>query len=105
MSADEGFELGYSVGASRSFGVLAGATPCRFCRENLAAGVELYGQLGSSSAWGLKDTRHVIAPVIAWRLPGGSTLKASTGFGLTATSDRYLVRVGWARELTITGGR
>jgi hypothetical protein len=105
LSAAEGVEFGYSVGVSRSLGALAEATPCRFCRESLAAGVELYGQLGSSQEPGLKDTRHVLAPVLGWRLPGGSTLKASLGFGLTGPSDRYLVRVGWARELTIKGGR
>jgi hypothetical protein len=105
LSEDEGFEFGYSVGLSRSLGALAGTTACTFCRESFVAGVELYGALGTSEESGLKDTRHVIAPVLAWRLPDGSTLKASTGFGLTGTSDRYLVRVGWARELSIKGGR
>lgn len=105
LSEDEGFEFGYSVGVSRSLGALAAATPCALCRESVVAGVELYGALGSSDDWGLKHTRHVIAPAIGWRLPGGSLLKASTGFGLTETSDRYLLRVAWAREISIKGGR
>ena len=105
LSEDEGFEFGYSFGVSRSLGTLVEATPCRFCRENFVAGVELYGALGSSEESALRETRHVIAPVLGWRLPGGSTLKASMGFGLTGASDRYLVRVGWARELTIKGAR
>jgi len=105
LSADEGLEFGYSVGVSRSLGSLAGGEACVFCRESLVAGVELYGALGTSKESGLTDTRHVIAPVFGWRLPDGSTFKASTGFGLTATSDRYLVRVAWARELSINGGR
>ena len=100
LSEDEGFEFGYSVGVSRSLGGLASGTACRFCRENFVAGVEVYGGLGTSLERRLSDTRHFIAPVIAWHLTDRSTLKASTAFGLTDASDRYLVRVGWAYELS-----
>ena len=101
LSRDEGLEFGYSVGASRSLGGLASGTSCRLCRENFVAGVEAYGGLGTSKERTLTDTRHFIAPVIAWHVTDRSTLRASTGFGLTEASDRYLVRVGWSYELSL----
>jgi hypothetical protein len=104
LSEDEGLEFGYSVGVSRSLGSLASGTSCRWCRENFVAGVEAYGGLGSTQHAALADTRHFIAPVLAWHVADRSTLKVSTGFGVTKASDRYLLRVGYAYELPI-GGR
>ena len=104
LSADEGLEFGYSVGASRSLGGLASGTSCHVCRENFVAGVEAYGGLGTTKTSGLNDTRHYIAPVLAWQVTDRTTLKVSTGFGVTSASDRYLLRVGYACELPI-GGR
>jgi hypothetical protein len=103
LSQDEGFEFGYSVGVSRSLGGLASGTSCHVCRENFVAGVEAYGGLGTSLERSLSDTRHFIAPVIAWHITDRSTVKASTAFGLTDASDRYLVRVGWAYEMSTRG--
>jgi len=100
ISADEGVEFGYSVGASRPLGDLASASPCRLCRENFVAGVEAYGGLGSSKERGLAETRHFAAPVIAWHLSDRMTVKASVGLGLTEASEAYLVRFGWAYEFT-----
>lgn len=103
LSADEGFEFGYSIGVARSLGTLAGAASCRFCRQNVSVGVEAYGGLGSSAERSLDDTRHFIAPVLGWQVSDRSTLKVSVGFGLTRSSDRYLFRVGWAYELPLAG--
>ena len=105
LTKDEGLEFGYSVGVSRWLGGLASGTSCRFCRENLAAGVEMFGGLGTSHEYTLHETRHYLAPVVAWRVTDRSTLKASTGFGLTDASDRYLLRIGWAYELSLRGRR
>jgi len=105
LSKDEGVELGYAVGISRPLGTLASGSSCRLCRENFVAGVEAYGGLGSTEERGVRDTRHFLAPVLAWRLTENTTVKVSTGFGLTDTSDRYLVRVGWACEFPIGSGR
>jgi len=105
LSRSEGFEFGYSVGLSRSLGGLASGTSCHVCRENFVAGIEAYGGLGTSKERTLTDTRQFIAPVIAWHVTDRSTLKASTAFGLTDASDRYLVRVGWAYELSGWGRR
>ncbi len=101
LSADEGVEFGYAVGVSRSLGGLASGIACRFCRENVVAGVEAYGGLGSSQEAALGETRHFIAPVLAWHLGGRSTLRVSTGFGLTRASDRVLLRVGYAYEVSL----
>jgi hypothetical protein len=98
LSASEGVEFGYSVGVSRSLGDAASGTTCRVCRERFVAGIEAYGGLGSTRTGGLQDTRHFLAPVLAWHLSNRATVKASTGFGLTSASDRYLVRVGWVYE-------
>lgn len=105
LSADEGLEFGYSVGVSRSLGGLASGTSCHVCRENFVAGVEAYGGLGTSKERTLTGTRHYVAPVIAWHLTDRQTLRASTGFGLTEASDRYLFRVGWAYEFALGGRR
>jgi hypothetical protein len=99
LSEAEGLEFGYSVGISRSLGGLANGTVCHLCRENFVAGVEAYGGLGTTMERTLSDTRHYVAPVVAWHLSERSTLKFSTGFGLTRASDRVLLRVGYAYEL------
>lgn len=104
LSADEGLEFGYAAGVSRSLGGLARGTNCRFCRENFVAGVELYGGLGSSQEAAWDETRHFVAPVLAWHVNQRSTLKVSAGFGLTPASDRVLLRVGYAYEFPL-GGR
>jgi hypothetical protein len=104
LSAGEGLEFGYSAGISRPLGSLASGTSCHWCRENFVAGVEAYGGLGTTKTSGLTDTRHYIAPVIGWHVSDRTTLKVSTGFGVTSASDRYLLRVGYAYELPI-GGR
>src|SRR5262245_52893704 len=101
LTADEGLELGYAVGVSRSLGGLARGTACRLCRENFVAGVEAYGGLGSTEERGLHETRHYLAPVIAWRVTPESVLKFSVGFGLTEASDRALFRVGYSFELPL----
>lgn len=100
LSENEGLEFGYSVAMSRSLGALASGTACHVCRENFVAGVELYGGLGTDEAFGTPDTRHYFAPVLGWRVTDHSTFKLSPGFGLTETSDRFLLRIGWAYELT-----
>ena len=100
FSEDEGLEFGYSIGAARSLGGLASASSCRFCRENLVIGVEMYGGLGSTDAFGVRNARHYVAPVLGWRFSDQSTLKLSTGFGLTRASDRVLFRVGMSYELS-----
>jgi len=104
LSQSEGVEWGYSVGVSRSLGTLASGASCHFCAENFVVGLEAYGGLGSTEAFERAEQRHYLAPVVAWHVGNRTTLKASVGFGLTEPTERYLVRVGFAQELTL-GGR
>jgi hypothetical protein len=105
LSEDEGVEFGYSLGVSRSLGGLARGTACRVCAENFVLGVELYGGLGSTQGIARGEQRHYLAPVVGWQVGDHTTIKASTGFGLTDASDRYLLRVGVSYELPIGGRR
>src|SRR6266567_2647328 len=98
LSEQEGLEYGYSVGVSRSLGTLASGTACHLCRENFTAGVELYGGLGTSLAFGMTDARHYLAPVFGWQVSDHSTIVVSPSFGLTHASDRFLFRIGWQYE-------
>jgi len=95
LSEAEGFEWGYAAGVSRHVRDVPLASGCRFCR--VLIGVEGYGGLGSTRDRGLSDTRHYVAPVLAWRTKG--TVKVSAGFGLTDASDRALIRIGYVCEL------
>ena len=105
LSAAEGLEFGYSVGVSRPIGQRASGPSCHFCAENFVAGVEAYGGLGSTVAFAKDEQRHYVAPVVGWHVTDRSTIKASVGLGLTESSDRYLVRVGWSYELPTRGGK
>jgi hypothetical protein len=101
LSENEGFEFGYAFGVSRSLGTLASGASCRFCRENVRLGAELYGGLGSSEEFARSEQRHYLAPVVSWALGNRTSVKASVGFGLTDTSDPYIVRLGIAYEFPI----
>jgi len=94
LSANEGVEFGYSVGVSRSLSGSSDSSTCRVCRQRFVVGIEVYGGLGNTLERSLHDTQDYIAPVVAWHLSKRMTLKASTGVGLTGSSDRQLVRVG-----------
>lgn len=98
------WEFGYALGASRPLSLKASATRCTFCRQNFAAGVELYGGLGDRNSFGLRDTSHYLAPVAAWNLPSGWTLRLSPGFGLNDKSHKFLLRWGVSREISGFGG-
>jgi len=95
----EPWEFGYALGVSRPLALVAGAKPCVLCRENLSAGAEMYGGLGERYSFGLRDTSHYLAPVVQWRIPGGTTFKFSPGFGLNDNSQRFLFRFGVAYEI------
>jgi hypothetical protein len=43
--------------------------------------------------------------VVAWNLPGSTTVKASVGFGLTDRSYNNLVRFGVSHEIGNVGGQ
>ena len=94
------WEFGYALGASRPLALKASAKRCSFCPQNFIGGVEMYGGLGDRHNFGLHDTAHYLAPVLAWNLPSGWTLRISPGFGLNDNSHRFLMRWGVSREIT-----
>ena len=94
------WEFGYALGASRPLALKASAKRCTFCRQNFVAGVEMYGGLGDRHSFGFHDTSHYLAPVLAWNLPSGWTLRVSPGFGLNDNSHQFLMRWGLSREIT-----
>lgn len=97
--SNEPWEFGYALGASRPLALKASATRCTLCRQNFIAGVEMYGGLGDRYSFGLKDTSHYVAPVIAWNLPSNWTVKLSTAFGLNDNSHQFLLRWGVSHEI------
>ena len=97
------WEFGYALGASRPLALKASANRCDFCPENFTAGVEMYGALGDRYHLGLHDTSQYIAPVAAWNLPSGWTLRVSPSFGLNSSSHRVLIRWGLSREFPSFG--
>ena len=100
LSPSNPWEFGYAVGANRPLALKASAHRCTLCRENFAVGVEMYGGLGDTQNLGLHQTSHYLAPVAAWNLPSGWTLRVSPGFGLNDNSHRLLMRWGVSREFS-----
>lgn len=97
--AAEPWEFGYALGISHPFSLRASAKACSFCRENFSGGLELYGGLGDRYAFGLHNTSHYLAPVLAWRIPQGPDIKVSPGFGLNDHSHGALFRVAVTYEI------
>jgi hypothetical protein len=93
------WEFGYAAGAYRPLGLAASPEPCTFCRENFSAGLEVYGGLGDWGDMRLNGTSHYIAPVLAWNLPAGVTVRFSPGMGVTAESHSALIRFGVSYEI------
>lgn len=94
------WEFGYALGVSRPMALLASARKCLLCRENFFAGAEMYGGLGNTRSFGLRDTSHYLAPILSWHAPGGAVLMFSPGFGLNHNSQPVLLRLGITYELS-----
>jgi hypothetical protein len=86
------WEYGYSFGVARPLVSAASAEKCFFCRDNLDAGAEIYGGLGTHASFGLKDTSHYVGPVADFRVPNGPTVSFSPQFGLNDNSVGVLWR-------------
>ncbi len=99
LTENEGYEFGYALGVWRPLAKLASAKPCRFCRENFVAGLELYGGLGSTQQFGFHDTAHYLAPVIRWHLTDGNSISFSPAAGLTSGSTPLLLRFAYTYEV------
>jgi hypothetical protein len=97
------WEFGYAFGLNRPLAFAASADACTLCRENFLLGVEMYGGLGEWGNVTFNGTSQYLAPVLAWNLPSGTTLRVSPGFGLTDESHSMLLRFGVAHEISGLG--
>lgn len=95
----ESWEFGYAVAAARPLTSKAAVAPCTFCRQNVAAGAELFGGLGTRYSFGLKQTQQYAGPTIARNAPNGLTYKFSPEFGLNDNSAGVLWRFGVSYEI------
>lgn len=105
LAGSEAWEFGYALGLNRPLASAASPSPCALCRENFRAGVELYGGLGTQQRFTLSGTSHYLAPLLAWDLPSGVTLRVSPTFGLTRVSHPFMIRLGISYEIPGFGGR
>lgn len=96
--ANEPWEFGYALGASRPLSLAAQAHECVLCRQNFAAGAELYGGLGTAHDFGFADTSHYAGPAMNWGLPHGTTIGFSPQFGLNHNSAGALWRFNVSYE-------
>jgi hypothetical protein len=92
LNESEPWEFGYALGVSRPLALAASAKPCVLCRENLAAGLELYGGLGDTNGFGWHATSQYLGPTIALSIPRGPTIAFSPNFGLNANSVGVIYR-------------
>lgn len=99
VNEPEPWEFGYALAVSRPLGLKAASRPCTFCRQNFAAGAELYGGLGDRYSFGLKQTAHYAGPSLALNAPNGFTYKFSPQFGLNDNAAGVLWRFGVSYEI------
>ena len=95
----ESWEFGYALAVARPLKLSGGSRACVFCRQNFAAGGELFGGLGTRYNFGLKQTEQYVAPTVAFNAPHGVTLKFSPEFGLNDNSAAVLWRFGASYEI------
>lgn len=96
----EAWEFGYSVGTTRPLALKAAARHCLFCRQNFAAGAELFGGLGTRYNFGVGQTQQYLGPTVAFNTPSGLTYKFSPEFGLNDNSVGVLWRFGVTYEIS-----
>ena len=100
VTGGDPWEFGYAIGTSHPLAMKASAKACHLCRENFAAGIEMYGGLGDRYSFGLRDTSHYLAPVAVWNSPSNWSIWVSPAFGLNDKSHRLLLRWGISREFS-----
>ena len=93
------YEFGYAIGISRPLALAARPDRCNLCAENFQVGVEMYGGLETHADFGLHETSHYVAPVLAWAMANGTSFHISPGFGITNASAGFLLRFGVSYEI------
>lgn len=99
VNENEPWEFGCAVAAARPLSLTGGARPCTFCRQNLSAGAELFGGLGTRYNFGLNQTEQYFGPTLALNAPNGLTYKFSPALGLNDNSAKVLWRFGVSYEV------
>ncbi len=99
LNESDPWEFGYAVGISRPLSLAARGKECVFCRENLSAGAELYGGLGTVDGFGLKGTSHYFGPTIEFDVPHGPNISFSPNFGLNDNAMGVIYRFAVSYEL------
>ncbi|HUK39412.1 MAG TPA: hypothetical protein VLX11_00160 [Candidatus Acidoferrales bacterium] len=99
LNETEPWEFGYAVGVSRPLSLVASGRSCLFCRENFAAGAEIYGGLSTADDFGLTATSHYLGPTASFTIPRGPTIFFSPQFGLNANSVGTLYRFSVSYEV------
>ena len=99
VNENEPWEFGYAVAASRPLALQGSAKACIVCRQNMSAGAELFGGLGTRYNFGTGQTEQYLGPTIALNTPRGLTYKFSPEFGLNDNSAGVLWRFGVSYEI------
>ncbi|HTV06833.1 MAG TPA: hypothetical protein VME86_15800 [Acidobacteriaceae bacterium] len=99
VNENEPWEFGYALAASRPLSLTASSRRCTLCLQNVSAGAELFGGLGTRYTFGLKQTEQYAGPTVALNAPNGFTYKFSPEFGLNDNSAGVLWRFGVSYEI------
>ncbi len=99
VNDNEPWSFGYAAAVAHPLTNSGGSKPCTFCRQNMAAGVELFGGLGTINQFGLKQTQQFAGPTLALATPNGLTYKFSPEFGLDDNAPGVLWRFGVSYEI------
>jgi hypothetical protein len=99
VNETEAWEFGYALAAAHPLTLTGAGSPCVFCRQNFNAGGELFGGLGTTDSFGVKQTEQYLGPTLAFNAPHGLTLKFSPEFGLNDNSAGVLWRFGASYEI------
>jgi hypothetical protein len=99
VNDNDPWEFGYALAAARPVALIGTGKPCIVCRQNFAAGAELFGGLGTRYHFGVQQTQQYFAPTVAFNTPHGTTVKFSPEFGLNDNSAAVLWRFGVSYEI------
>ena len=100
VNDNDPWEFGYALAASRPLSLKGSEKQCTFCRQNFAAGAELFGGLGTRYHFAIRQTEQYLGPTIALNTPRGLTYKFSPEFGLNDNSVGVLWRFGVSYEIS-----
>ena len=100
LGESEPWEFGYALAVSRPLSLSGSSKECTFCRQNFAAGVEMFGGLGTSDGFGISQTEQYIGPTVALNTPKGFTYKFSPEFGMNDNSVGVLWKFGVSYEIS-----